>query len=93
MELMKVLNKHAPEKLIKESPKKVKTPWMTNGLKQSILKSKKLSEKALIDPAQLPKYKDYMSTLRRCKRKLKLTYYQTGALNLKKWKENVGNDK
>ena len=35
-EIMTVLNKYAPEKLIKERPKKTKTPWMTNGLKQSI---------------------------------------------------------
>ena len=76
MEIMTVLNKHAPEKLIKERPKKSKTPWMTNGLKHNILKSKKLYEKALIDPAYLPRYKDYMTILRKCKRKLKLTYYQ-----------------
>ena len=83
-ELLKVLNKHAPEKLIKETPKKLKTPWMSNGLKQSILRSKKLYEKALLDPELLPKYKDYMSTLRKCKRKLKLTYYQNKCVEFKK---------
>ena len=67
---------------------------MTNGLKHSILKSKKLYEEVLIDPTYLPKYKDYMSILRKCKRKLKLTYYQNKCVEFKiKWKENVGNDK
>ena len=37
-EIMLSLNKHAPERLIKERPKKIKTPWMTPGLKHSILK-------------------------------------------------------
>ena len=37
---MKVLNKHAPEKLIKKTPKNLKTPWMNNGLKQILLKRK-----------------------------------------------------
>ena len=68
VELMNVLNKHAPEKLLKETPKKIKTPWMSNGLKQSLLKSKKLYEQALIDPQKLPRYKNYMSILRKCKR-------------------------
>ena len=75
-EIMSLINKHAPEKLIKERPKKTNTPWMTPGLKHSILKSKKLYEKALLDPACLPKYKDYMTLLRKCKRRLKLTFYQ-----------------
>ena len=75
-EIMLSINKHAPERLIKERPKKINTPWMTPGLKHSILKSKKLYEKALLDPTCLPKYKDYMTLLRKCKRRLKLTYYQ-----------------
>ena len=49
-ELILSINKHAPERLIKERPKKTYTPWMTPGLKHSILKSKKLYEKALLDP-------------------------------------------
>ena len=83
-ELITSLNKHAPEKLIKERPKKNNTPWMTSGLKHSILKSKKLYGKALLDPACLPKYKDYMTILRKCKRRLKLTYYQNKCLAFKK---------
>ena len=75
-EIMSSVNKHALEKLVKERPKKTNTPWMTSGLKHSILKSKKLYEKALVDPAYLPIYKDYMTLLRKCKRRLKLTYYQ-----------------
>ena len=57
---------------------------MSNGLKQSILRSKRLYERALIDPEQLPKYKDYMSTLRKCKRKLKLTYCQNKCVEFRK---------
>ena len=79
-ELTLSINKHAPERLIKERPKKTNTPWMTPGLKHSILKSKKLYEKALLDPLCLPKYKDYMTLLRKCKRRLKLTYYQNKCL-------------
>ena len=79
-ELILSINKHAPERLIKERPKKTNTPWMTPGLKHSILKSKKLYEKALLDPTCLPKYKDYMTLLRKCKRRLKLTYYQNKCL-------------
>ena len=69
-ELILSMNKHAPKRLIKERPKKTNTPWMTSGLKHSILKSKKLYEKALLDPTCLPKYKYYMTLLRKCKRRL-----------------------
>ena len=82
-ELTLSINKHAPERLIKERPKKTNTPWMTPGLKHSILKSKKLYEKALLDPLCLPKYEDYMTLLRKCKRRLKLTYYQNKCLEFK----------
>ena len=68
-ELITSLNKNAPERLIKERPQKNNTPWMTPGLKHSILKSKKLYEKALLDPECLPKYKDFMTLLRKCKRR------------------------
>ena len=75
-ELLTSLNKHAPEKLIRVKEKGVKNPWMSKGLKNSIIKSKKLYERALIDPAVWSKYKEFMAILRKCKRKLKLNYYQ-----------------
>ena len=81
---MNALTKHAPEKLVREKPRNLKSPWMSTGLKQSLLKSKKLYEQALIDPQKLPKYKNYMTILRRCKRKLKLTYYQNKCVKFKK---------
>ena len=93
-ELMLALNKYAPDKLLKKRLTENKTPWMTKGLKTSIRKSKKLYEKALKDPIQLQKYRDYMTSLRKCKRKLKLSYYQSKCIKFKKkWKKNVGNDK
>ena len=75
-ELLISLDKHAPEKLIRVKEKGVKNPWMSKGLKNSVIKSKKLYERALIDPAVWPKYKEFMTILRKCKRKLKLNYYQ-----------------
>ena len=75
-ELLITLNKHAPEKLIRLKEKRVKNPWMSKGLKNSLTKSKKLYERALIDPAVWSKYKEFMTILRKCKRKLKLNYYQ-----------------
>ena len=75
-ELLISLNKHAPEKLIRVKEKGVKNPWMSKGLKNSVTKSKKLYERALIDPAVWSKYKEFMTILRKCKRKLKLNYYQ-----------------
>ena len=75
-ELLISLNKHAPEKLVRIKEKRVKNPWMSKGLKNSLIKSKKLYERALIDPAVWLKYKEFMVILRKCKRKLKLNYYQ-----------------
>ena len=75
-EILISLNKHAPEKLIRVKEKRVKNPWMSKGLKNSLTKSKKLYERALIDPAVWSKYKEFMTILRKCKRKLKLNYYQ-----------------
>ena len=75
-DLLISLNKHTPEKLIRVKEKGVKNPWMSKGLKNSVTKSKKLYERALIDPAVWPKYKEFMTILRKCKRKLKLNYYQ-----------------
>ena len=49
---------------------------MSKGLKISLIKSKKLYERALIDPTVWSKYKEFMAILRKCKRKLKLNYYQ-----------------
>ena len=69
-ELLITLNKHAPEKLIRLKEKRVKNPWMSKGLKNSLTKSKKLYERALIDPAVWSKYKEFMTILRKCKRKL-----------------------
>ena len=75
-ELSIALDKHAPEKLIRIKEKRVKNPWMSKGLKNSLIKSKKLYERALVDPSTWSKYKDFMTILRKCKRKLKLNYYQ-----------------
>ena len=50
-ELSISLNKHAPEKLVRIKEKRLKNPWMSKGLKISLIKSKKLYERALIDPA------------------------------------------
>ena len=74
-ELLLTLNKHAPEKLVRIKEKRVKNPWMSKGLKNSLIKSKKLYERALVDPAVWLKYKEFMTILRKCKRKLKLNYY------------------
>ena len=82
--LIESLNKHAPEQLVKEKPKKATNPWMSKGLRQSLLKSKKLYEQSLLDPNQQPKYKRYMTILRKRKRKLKLTYYQNKCIEFKK---------
>ena len=76
IELLRSLNKHAPEKLVRIKEKRIKNPWMSKGLKISLMKSKKLYERALIDPALRSKYKEFMVILRKCKRKLKLNYYQ-----------------
>ena len=46
-ELSITLNKHAPEKLVRIKEKRVKNPWMSKGLKNSVIKSKKLYERAL----------------------------------------------
>ena len=70
------LNKHAPEKLVRIKEKRIKNPWMSKGLKISLIKSKKLYDRALMDPAVWSKYKEFMAILRKCKRKLKLNYYQ-----------------
>ena len=75
-ELSISLNKHAPEKLVRIKEKRVKNSWMSKGLKNSLIKSKKMYERALIDPAVWSKYKEFMVILRKCKRKLKLNYYQ-----------------
>ena len=48
---------------------------MSKGLKNSRIKSKNLYERALVDPAVWLKYKEFMTILRKCKRKLKLNYY------------------
>ena len=74
-ELLITLNKHAPEKLIRINEKRVKNPWMSKGLKNSLIKSKKMYERALVDPAVWSKYKEFMTILRKCKRNLKLNYY------------------
>ena len=70
-ELLITLNKHAREKLVRIKEKRIKNPWMSKGLKNSLIKSKKLYERALIDPAVWSKYKEFMTILRKCKRKLK----------------------
>ena len=75
-ELLITLYKHNPEKLIRLKEKRVKNPWISKGLKNSLTKSKKLYERALIDPTVWLKYKEFMTILRKCKRKLKLNYYQ-----------------
>ena len=75
-ELSITLNKHTPEKLVRIKEKRIKNPWMSTGLKNSLTKSKKLYERALIDPTVWSKYKEFMAILRKCKRKLKLNYYQ-----------------
>ena len=75
-ELSISLNKHAPEKLVRIKEKRVKNPWMSKGLKISLIKSKKLYERALKDPSVWLKYKEFMALLRKCKRKLNLNYYQ-----------------
>ena len=75
-EILISINKHAPEKLIRVKEKRFKNPWISKGLKNSLTKSKKLYQRALIDPADWSKYKEFMTILRKCKRKLKLNYYQ-----------------
>ena len=89
-ELSISLNKHAPEKLVRIKEKRIKNPWMSKGLKISIIKSKKLYERALINPAVWPKYNEFMAILRKCKRKLKLNYYQNKCNKFRKnGKKNV----
>ena len=90
-EILRVLNKHASEKLVKEKTNQLKNPWMSSSLRQSILRSKKLYEQALKDPEHLPKYKEYMTILRRCKKKLKLSYYQNKCIEFKKNGKKCGN--
>ena len=75
-ELSIALNKYAQEKLIRIKEKRIKNPWMSKGLKNSLIKSKKLYERALADPSTWSKYKEFMTILRKCKRRLKLNYYQ-----------------
>ena len=81
--VLESLNKHAPKKLVTNKPKKYTNPWMSKGLKRSLLKSKKLYQKSLSDPKETTTYKQYMSVLRKCKRKLKLTYYQNKCIEFK----------
>ena len=83
-ELLITLNKHAPEKQVRIKEKRVKNPWMSKGLKNSLIKSKKLYEKALVDPAVWSTYKEFMTILRKCKRKLKLNYYHNKCNEFKK---------
>ena len=81
--LMSTLNKHAPEQVIKKKLSKSSCPWMSKGFRQSLLKSKRLYTKSLTNPSIALEYKTYMSILRKCKRKLKLTYYQSKCLEFK----------
>ena len=62
-ELLIVLNKHAPEKLIRINEKRIKNPWLSKGLKNSLIKSKQLYERALVDLSTCSKYKEYMTIL------------------------------
>ena len=89
-ELVRALNEHAPEKLIRVNEKQIKNLWMSKGLKNSIIKSKKLYEKALIDSSTWPKYKEFMTILRKCKKKLKLNYYQSKCNEFKKMGKKCG---
>ena len=81
--LITTLNQHAPEQLVRKKLSKATCPWMSKGFRYSLLKSKKLYAKSLADPSIVPKYKAYMSVLRKCKRKLKLTYYHNKCLEFK----------
>ena len=81
--LMSTLNKHVPEQVMKKKLSKACCPWMSKGFRQSLLKSKRLYAKSLKNPGFALEYKTYMSVLRKCKRKLKLTYYQSKCLEFK----------
>ena len=81
--LMSALNKHAPEHFTKKKLSKACCPWMSKGFRQSLLKSKRLYAKSLTNPDFTLEYKTYMSVLRKCKRKLKLTYYQSKCLEFR----------
>ena len=52
-ELLITLNKHAPEKLIRINEKRVKNPWMSKGLKNSLIKSKKNVRESPCRPSSL----------------------------------------
>ena len=56
---------------------------MSKGFRQSLLKSKRLYAKSLTNPDFTLEYKTYMSVPRKCKRKLKLTYYQSKCLEFR----------
>ena len=81
--LTSTINKYAPEQLVKEKISKFTCPWMSKGYRKSLLKSKRLYAKSFTNPRTALEYKTYMSILRKCKRKLKLTYYQSKCVEFK----------
>ena len=81
--LTSTLNKHAPEQLVREKLSKFTCPWMSKGYRKSLVKSKRLYAKSLTDPSIVQEYKTYQTVLRKCKRKLKLTYYQSKCVEFK----------
>ena len=81
--LTSIINNYAPEQLVKKKMKKYTCPWMSKGYQKSLLKSKRLYAKSLTDPSTDLEYKTYKSVLRKCKRKLKLTYYQSKCIEFR----------
>ena len=81
--LTSTINKYAPEQLVKDKLIKYTCPWMSKGYRKSLLKSKRLYAKSLTNPSLELEYKTYMTALRKCKRKLKISYYQSKCIEFR----------
>ena len=78
--VLECMNKHMPLKTRKKTKKEHShEPWITKGIKRSIIKQKHLYKKTLAKESterDNMKYKKYRNTLQSVKRKAKMTFYQ-----------------
>ena len=79
--LIRAFNTHMPERSKRLGNEVTRNePWITNGIKTTITKQKKLYKRTLLEksnPSTIEKYKAYRNMLQRIKRKAKIQYYRS----------------
>ena len=83
--LLEIIDRHAPEKYVRITSKRIKVPWLTAGLIQSSHNMRKLFNKSKNNSTLCTKYRQYRSLFNKLKRLSKKQYYADRLLK-------IGND-